>query len=800
MTRSDLKVSIKDLRNTCMEKEFSFQTTAELTPLEGIVGQERAMKAVDFGLSIDSTGYNIYLAGQTGTGKTTYALTATKEAAKEKPVPPDWVYVYNFAEPEHPRAFSLPAGLGKKFVADMKELVENLLTELPKAFDSEEYENQKHEVVHRYQKSIEQVISQLEAKAREQGFAIKRGSSGFVTVPLKDDGSSMSAEEFNQLSERKQQTLTESSRNMQVDINEATREISELQRRGRTEIKDLDRKIGLFAVGYLIDELTEDYQDQPDVIYYLNNVREDVVDHLEYFRNVNEESLDNDLPWFLRQDPHETLKRYSVNLIVDNSETSGAPVILESNPTYYNLFGKSEYKNQLGTMVTDFTMIKAGAIHRAIGGYLVLNINDILANPSTYQTLKRTIRTGEVRIESLGEQYQIVATAGLKPQPIPISLKVLLIGNRMYYHLLYQYDDEFKKLFKIRADFDTEMPRNREHLEDYARFISSVCQKDGLLHFDRSAVAKVVEHSSKLSEDQKKLSTRFNEVVEIVYEANVWARQKGRQIVLAEDVITAIRNKAYLNGAIEERIREMIEREQILIDVHGTKIGQVNGLSVYDLGDHLFGRPHRITARTFMGTKGIINIEREAKMSGSTHDKGILTLTGYLGQKYAYDKPLSLHASLTFEQLYSGIDGDSASSAELFALLSSLSGVPLRQGIAVTGSINQNGEIQPIGGVNAKIEGFYDICKVKGLTGEQGVIIPKQNVINLMLREDIAEDIKRNRFSVWAISTVDEGLEILTDIPAGEKIQGQYQNNSLHGRVDQQLSTWAQRLINFGKD
>ncbi|MDA8235365.1 MAG: ATP-binding protein, partial [Clostridia bacterium] len=717
-----LELPVEKLRKFCDYTQFEFETTEQLTPLEGIVGQERAVKAMEFGLLIKSPGYNIFMGGLTGTGKTTYAQSLVHHIAKTEEIPDDWCYVYNFERLGQPITLNLPPGMGKEFAQNMEELIEDLLAEIPKAFDGEDYERQKNAVLKKFQDDSSQLMEELTKTAEEMGFKLKRTSTGFVSIPI-IDGHPLSPAEFEALDERIAKEIDEKTVQLQERTLDIMRRVRQAEKETKEKIKELESQVGLFAVGHLIDDLREKYRAFPQVINYLNCVQVDILAHLDNFRPQEEDP--NQMAW-LKPPGKDPLKKYKVNLFIDNSQTEGSPVVVETNPTYYNLLGRVEYKNELGVMTTDFTRIKAGAIHRANGGYLILQAKDVISSPYSWEALKRVLKTGELRIENLGDQLGAVAVATLKPAGIPINVKVILIGNSQLYQLLYHYDEDFRKLFKIKSDFDSEMDRNRDNMTNMAAFISSICEKQGIKHFDRTGVAQIVEHSSRLADHQEKLTTRFNEIVEIVYEADAWSSVTGGHYITGEHVKKAIAEKAYRSNKYEVKIQELIDAGVIMVDTEGSVVGQLNGLSILNLGDYEFGRPSRITAATYLGQRGVINIEREIQISGTSHSKGVMILSGYLGSKYAQEIPLSLTASLTFEQLYEGVDGDSASSTELYAIMSSLSGLPIYQGIAVTGSVNQKGEIQPVGGVTHKVEGFFTVCKQRGLTGKQGVIIPHQ--------------------------------------------------------------------------
>lgn len=764
--QSELRLPAEKLIERCDKSLFPFTTTEELPLLEGIIGQERAVKAMTFGLKVRNKGYNIYMSGATGTGKTSYARTLISSVAADEPVPDDWCYIYNFHQPEKPRALNLPAGLGNRLVRDMERLVEYSRNDISKSLQSEDFEKQRGAIMERYQAESNQILERLEQFAVGHGFALRKTGKGIITLPL-IDGQPVDQAKFEQLSTEDQKKFEEKSRIIQQEMEDVLRQIRQLEMDARDEISRLEKNIALSVLKPTIDNMKSAYEDFPKVLRYLEEVQKDIIQHLDNFRSKEEK--DTPFPFLMSKgDDDNFFLRYKVNLFVNNGETRGAPVIFETNPTYYNVFGKIEGKAQMGAVTTDFTMIKSGALHRANGGYLIVQAADILKDYLAWDALKRTIENGEARIENIGESYRTVPITTIKPEPIPVKLKVIIIGSAYIYQLLYIYDEDFRKLFKIRADFDTAMPRNNENIRRYAAFICNLCSRENLLHFTPEAVARVVDYSSRIAEDKKKLSTRFNEIVEILYESSAWAQIEGSPTVKDKHVEKAIHEKIFRSNQPEEHLQEMMERGDILVDTEGEVVGQINGLSVYQTGDYAFGRPSRITAQVYLGEEGVINIEREAKLSGKIHNKGVLILSGYLGGKYAKDKPLTLSASLAFEQSYGGVDGDSASCAELVALLSAISDVPIKQNLAITGSINQKGQIQPIGGVNQKIEGFFKVCQAKGLDGSHGVVIPAQNIDNLILDSTVVEAVGRGEFNVYAVKTVDEAIQIMTGLPADE--------------------------------
>jgi lon-related putative ATP-dependent protease len=789
------------LRWKCDPSIFSFESTAEIPPMKGIVEQERPIRAIRFGLDIASPGYNIYVSGLTGTGKTTVIRTFLEEIAARMPCPDDWCYVYNFRDPNCPTILNLPAGRAKDLKAEMDELVRYLKTRIPKAFESKEYEDSVNSLMRETQAKQQSLLDQLSEKARGEGFEVEITKVGVSLVPVQD-GKAMTSEMYDALDAEAKKQIDSRQAGLNQDIQAFLRQVRDITKESRDKLNELHRKVGLYVVGLRIDGIKELHPESPQVASFLEDVQEHILSHLEDF---TEDSSKQDAAAGAAQihlePPVDPFTKYTVNVVVDNTDLKGAPVVIETNPTYYNLFGRVERRAQFGTLSGDFTMIRAGSYARANGGFLVLNVNDVLLNSGVWETLKRTVKNKEVRIEDMAEQFGLVPVAGMRPNPIPVNVKVIMIGRQRIYHELYGLDEDFRKIFKVKADFDSEMSRDAQAYDNYASFISTRCHDEGLLHFDRSGVAQVLEYGAWLVDDQQKLSARFSDVADIVREASYWAHAAGDRVVSAAHVQRAIDEKHYRSNLIEERIQKMIAEGTLLVDVDGDAVGQVNGLAVIDLGDCRFGKPSRITAKTYMGKSGVLDIERESKMSGKIYDKGVLILSGYLGAKYAQNQPLSLAASLCFEQSYEGIDGDSASSTEIYALLSSLSQIPIRQGIAVTGSVNQNGQIQPIGGVNQKIEGFFDVCRALGFTGRQGVMIPHQNVKNLMLRKDVVDAVASGTFSVYAVHTIDEGIEILTGIPAGMRNEaGAYNEGTVNYAVEQRLKQIAEGLRSFAQE
>ncbi|HCC08100.1 MAG TPA: ATP-dependent protease [Clostridiales bacterium] len=777
------------IKNICNPEELKFETTDELKPYIGVIGEERAKKALEFGMKINMKGYNLYIAGPSGTGKTTYAKTYVNQIASKKEAPCDWCYVYNFENKECPKAISFKTGAGKKFKKDIAEFVEDLMSEIKKAFSEEEYQNQKNRVLCKHDGKKDKLMEEITKRAKEMGFAVKTSSSGIYFMPLVD-GQVINEEQYEELQQEKKDEITGNSQIIQKEAVELTRKIKALDKESKLNLDKLDYEIGLFAVGHHIIDMKEKYKEHELVIKYLESLKEDILENIQELVDEEDDMQDGSVqqsPWQPKK-RDAILTKYKVNLFVDNTKTKGAPVVLDFNPTYNKLIGQVEYNNEFGNLTTDFTKIKSGLLQQANGGYLILQASDILKNSYSWEALKRVLKTKEITIESLRDQFATVAVSTIKPEPIPVDLKVILIGDNYLYHMLFDNDDDFSKLFKIKVDFDTEIEKSHKNIMEMARFIKGFCEREKIASFDKHAVARIIEYSSRLIENQNKMSTRFDEIVEILSESSVWSGFDESNIIKDEHVKKAIFEKEQRSNLYEEKLDRMIEEEMLMIDIKGKRAGQINGLAVLDTGDYTFGKPTRITVTTYMGKAGVINIEKEADMSGKIHNKGVQVLIGYLGQKFAQDIPLSLSCRISFEQNYSGIDGDSASSTELYAIFSSLSEIPIKQNIAVTGSINQWGEIQPIGGVTHKVEGFYKLCRQRGLTGDQGVIIPNQNIKDLVLKEEVIQAIKENKFHIYPVKNVDEGIEILTGFSAGKKNdKGKYPKESVYGKVADKL-------------
>lgn len=781
------KLRFDQLYKFCDPGIFTFHTTNDLPDFKETIGQERALHALDFGLSLESAGFNIFLLGEHGTGKMTTVRSFLSQKAMNEPVPRDWCYVYNFKDPDVPLAIAFEPGEASVFQKDMDEVIKILKVEIPKVFESKEYEKQKNKIIEESQKKHREIFASLEEEAQEKGFSVRKTVSGLIIVPVKKTGEPLTEEEYELLDEKTRKKIDEIGKTLQEKLNDVVRIVRESEKLVKEAIAKLEKEAALSAVGHLIDELKNKYKEHEKITAYLEGAKEDILEHLDDFKVQEEQAPQLSFMRLPKTEP--TFTRYTVNVLVNNKDCKGSPCIFESNPTYYNLFGRIEHKIQYGLALTDFSMIKAGSLHKANGGYIVINALDLLRNIFAYDALKRAIRNKELKIEDVWEQYRLITTTTLKPEAIPLDVKVILLGDPYLYYLLFNLDEDYRELFKVKADFDSRMNRKDENILKYASFIANMCREEKLLPFDSTGVAKVIELSSRLAENQNKLSTRFSEIADILREASYWALKSESKIVTERHVQKAIDEKVYRTNRIEERLREMILDGTIIVDTTGAKIGQVNGLAVIDLGDYSFGKPSRITARTYVGKAGVVNIERETKMSGKIHEKAILIITNYLGSRYATKKPISLSASITFEQLYDMVEGDSASCAELYALLSSIAGVPLKQNIAVTGSMDQNGDVQPVGGINEKIEGFFDLCRIIGLDGSHGVIIPARNVKNLMLKTEMVEAVKEGKFSIYPIQKADEGLEIMTGMQVGElRDDGTYPEGTINYLVVKRLT------------
>ncbi|MFW2372843.1 MAG: Lon protease family protein [Gammaproteobacteria bacterium] len=785
-------LSADQLRPQCIAAELPFKTTAELADLPGILGQERALQAVEFGIGVHHRGFNLYVMGPSGLGKHGIMRKYLNRRASQEEPPSDWCYVRNFDQDYRPRALKLPAGQGKSFRKDMNNLVEDLGKAINAAFEASDYQEQVQSIERLFNKKQDSLIDKHVEKARTQNIQLSTTPSGFMLSPLRD-GKIISEEEFDQLPDDKRINIEDKISQFQDELEYLAPEMSRQRREFNIKMKKLNRKVALFATSNLIKDVKRRYKSLPEVVNYLKGVQEDVLHHLEDFADSDEEDSNSEASPSPSRSSDE-LQRYQVNLIVDSSRKSGAPVIYLDNPTYHNLIGRIEYESRSTGLNTNFTMIKSGALLEANGGYLVLDAHKILNLPHAWEALKRSLYAKKVRIESLDQVLNTDTMVTLEPEPIPLNIKIILLGNRITYYMLHEMDPDFPELFKVEADFDEEIPRSEENTLNFARLIASRARKFNLKDLDVNAVARIIEFSSRLAQDSKKLSMRLRTIDDLLIETQYWANHAHHSVITSDDVQSAIKAQVGRTERIQHLIQDDIHRGTLLIDTDGEAVGQINGLSVFDVGKYSFGQPSRITATVHLGDGKIINIEREVDLSGSIHDKGVLILSALLASRYTRTTPLSFSASITFEQSYGRIDGDSASLAELCVLISAVTHVPLKQSFAVTGSLNQQGHIQAIGGVNEKLEGFYDVCKMRGLTGQQGCIIPEVNVKNLILRQDIVDAIENNQFSIYPVTHFEQALEILTGTTAGELLaDGNYEKGSLNDRLVNKMCEFAKQ-------
>jgi lon-related putative ATP-dependent protease len=794
MTHSDLRVPAERLRRRFDADTLGFETLAELEPLQGIVGQARAAAALRFGLEMEAEGFHIYVAGPPSIGKMTMVRLFLEELAKQKPTPPDWCYVHNYNDPYQPLVLELPPGRGRELQQDMRHLLEQARRELPRAFESEEYTNRRDELGRQLDQQRTQLMEAFGEKAQQNGFLFQLTPIGVALIPL-IGGRPITEQDYQALPAPIREEIQQRRATLETELKQTLRQIRELERQARQQLEELDKQVALTVVGGLMEDLIEKYTDLPQVKAYLERTEQDILENIGLFRGERPAWLPEGMPIPLLWLQEVAFRKYQVNVLVDNSQQQGAPVVIEHHPSHSNLFGRVEKEAQFGALYTDFTLIKPGALHHANGGYLVIPVEELLRSPFSWESLLRALRSGQIEIEDPVETLGFAVAKTIRPEPMPLRAKVILIGSPLYYYLLSAFDDEFSELFRVKAEFDTRMEINEQNIRDFLRFLCSVCCRQNLRTLDNTGAARMLEYALRLASDQQKLSTHFGSLVSVLQEAHYWAVQEGAAQIAARHVDKALEQKVYRSNLLQERVQELIQRGVILIDTRGEAIGQVNGLSVINLVDYEFGRPSRITASVRPGNAGVVDIEREVKLGGPIHSKGVMILTGYLAATYLPDAPLTLSARLVFEQSYEGVEGDSASSAELYALLSAIAEVPLKQSIAVTGSVNQRGEIQAIGGVNEKIEGFYEVCKAQGLTGEQGVIIPEANLQHLMLKEELVEAVRDGKFHIWAVSHVNEGLEILSGLPAGERdADGKFPEGSFNARVEARLREFS-RLV-----
>ena len=786
------ELNYKDLKLTCDQNLFNFETTADVENITSGIGQERGIKALEFGLQVNVKGYNLYLEGPSGVGKTMYTKNYLNKISKKQKTPCDWCYIYNFDNPNEPIAVSLTAGQGKEFKEAMDGFILEIKKDIKKTFNADDFEKEKALLKQEFEEKRSALLDKLNEDASKYDFQVKSAQNGIYMMPIVD-GKAIDEEEFEKLDDSLKQQYEEKSVIVQNQIMDVIERIKVIERQSDKKISEWQSNIALLTVNVHINYLKSKFKRNKKINTFLNNVKQDVLKNVSYFleedndKNKNQQQVH---PSAQKQDP---CLNYRVNLFVDNSNLEGAPVIMDSNYSYHNIFGSLEYENYYGALKTDHTMLKPGLLQKANGGYIIFQAKDLLQNSLCYETLKKALRVKEISIENAVDQRSSMVMVSLKPEPIPLDLKVILIGNNSIYQTLLAMDSDFKKLFKVKVEFEDDAPITKENVNKLASIVHGFCEHEELPPLDKTAMARLVEYASKLAGSHKKLSTRFDDLIQIVGEAATWAKISKSKIVTADFVDKALSERIDRVKKFDSKYVEMIKDNSLLITTSGYEVGTLNGLTVMTIGDYSFGKPAKITVNTYTGKNGIVNVEREVELSGSSHSKGVLILTGYLGEMFAQDIPLSLTASICFEQLYNGVDGDSASSTELYGLLSSLSGIPINQAIAVTGSVNQKGQIQPIGGVNEKIEGYFQICKMRGLDGSHGVMIPVQNVDNLQLSDEIVESVKNGLFHIYSISTIEEGIEVLTGVPAGKKDKnGNFPAGTVNYLVHEKLKKYAE--------
>jgi len=801
MAKQISELPFSELRGYVDETSLPFDHTGLLErPEEKILGQERASDAIKFGMGMKSSGYHIFIAGPSKAGLTYAAKTYIEEQAKKEPTPPDWCYVYNFKEADKPKSIKLSAGKGTELKKDMQELIETVQERIGEVFESDDYSAKEAEVHKEFEKHRREVIEELSHQAKESGFTLQVSQVGMMIIPATKEGIPMGQEKLGELSDEEKRELKGKSDALQERMKEAVKKIRDAEARLKEQHRQLEGDLALSVVSEIMEPYLDKFKEESYVVAYLKAVQGDILENIGEFRK-KDEAQQPQVPQFQVSQRDVVLRKYAVNVFIDNSEGRGAPVIIESNPIYPNLFGTTERQVWFGALVTDFTMVKPGVLHKANGGYLIMKALDLLKYWLSWEALKRALRDEEIRIEDLGELYGLFSTRTIRPEPIPLNVKIVLTGDPHLFELLHVYDDSFPKLFKVKAHMDDRVDRKQETIVQSAQMIGNICREQNLRHVDRKGVSRILEYSMEQTEDRDKLTLELGDISDLIKEANYYAGLEPSEFIRREHVEKAIEKRISRSNLLEERIRELVEKDIFWVETEGAKVGQINGLSILWTGDHEFGKPNRITATVSVGREGVVAIERESKMSGNLHTKGVMILTSFLRERFAHNKPLSLSATFTFEQSYGTVEGDSASSTELYALLSALGRVPIQQGIAVTGSVSQKGEIQPVGGVTKKIEAFFDICRYKGLTGRQGVIIPAKNTRNLMLKQEVIDAVKEGKFHIWPISAIEEGIEILTDMEAGTlEPGGTYPEGTLFRIVDDRLSELGEIVRKFGKE
>ncbi|HMK82343.1 MAG TPA: ATP-binding protein [Candidatus Bathyarchaeia archaeon] len=782
------------LRWVCDPKLVPVKSTEEMKPIEAMIGQPRAHYALMFGINIREPGFNIYAAGPTGTGKTTTITDFIKDVARSIPVPSDWCYVNNFADEYQPKALECPAGIGRKLRQDLNDVIHAARLAIPQLFQGEDYASKREQIFHKTTQKRQHTINEMSKLAEKEGFTIQLTSIGLSLVPL-IQGKPVSDEGFASLPVNQQQIIIKKREELGEKLIPYIKQLRELEIKAHVEAAKFDKDVALYAIEHLMATLLDKYKKYENITEYLREVQAYIIGNLEAFRPRRSEKTERKEEASIEE---YAFRVYDVNVIVDNSELKTAPVVIEHNPTYNNLLGRIEKEGQMGNLTTDFTLIRGGSLHRANGGFIMIRAEQLIRDFNVYEGVKRALKNRELRIEDVQERIGYATIRTIAPKPIPLNVKVILVGDAITYQVLFEYDPEFRELFKVKADFDSTMAKDENTIYSYIGFLSAIVMKEKLRHLHASAIARLIEHACRLAEDQNKLSTQFGLIADVVREAHFYALKSNSKLITADQIEAAIEAKVYRSNLAQEKINEYIQRNVILISTSGSSVGQINGLSVIDAGDLQFGTPSRITVSLGVGKEGVVDVQREVNMGGPTHGKGVMIISGYLESKFAYDKPLTLSARVVFEQNYGGVEGDSASSTELYALLSALSNIPIKQNFAVTGSVNQKGEIQPIGGVNEKIEGYFDVCKARGLDGTHSVLIPDSNVSNLMLKKEVIDAVVANKFHIYSAKTIDEGIEILTGVPAGQpKPSGGFEKDSIFDRADAKLRELAETCRSF---
>ena len=785
------ELNYKELKAFCDPSNFDFETTAELTNIETGIGQDRGIKALEFGLNVDIKGYNLYLEGPSGVGKTMYTKHYLDKISKKEKTPCDWCYIYNFDNPNEPIAVPLHAGQGREFKEQMDAFIKEIKNDLKNTFSNEDFEKEKTLITQAYEEKKIALMDKLNKKSKKYGFEVKSAQNGIYMMPV-INGKAIEQEEFDQLDDATKQNFEDNSNIVQEQVLQVISEIKNIEMESQRKLSEWQSNVALLTVNAHINYIRSKFKRNKKISTFLESIKKDILKNVDLF--LADSSQENQHQTMLgpKQEPPKPWENYKVNLFVDNSNQEGAPVIMDSDYSYHNIFGKLEYENYFGSLKTDYTMLKSGLLHQANGGYIIFQAKDLVENGICYEALKKSLRQKQLLIENTADPRSSMVLISLKPEPIPLDLKVIVIGDEEIYQTLSTIDSDFSKLFKIKVEFEDSSDNTNENMNKIAKFIHGFCEQEELSHLDKGAVAKIMEYSSRLADNQDKLSTRFNDLSQVIAEASAWATMNKSKIVTEEYVNMALSERINRVKKYDSKYTEMIKDNTLLIDTNGSKVGQINGLTVMNIGDYSFGKPVKITANTYTGKSGVINIEREVDLSGSTHSKGVYILSGFLGEKFAQDIPLSLTASICFEQLYNGVDGDSASSTELYAILSSLSGIPINQAFAVTGSVNQKGEIQAIGGVNEKIEGFFQICKMRGLDGSHSIMIPVQNIKNLNLNDEVVNAVKNGKFHIYAVSTIDEGIELLTGVPAGKRDEkGRFPAGTINYLAYEKLKKYA---------